>query len=171
MAQITLKGNPIHTKGNLPKVHTLAPDFHLVDKDLSNKTLHDFQGKRKIIATAPSLDTGVCSLMAKHFNEWAKKHPEVVILFISADLPFAQKRFCEKESVHNVHILSMMRDKAFGEAYGLLIQDGPLAGILARSVMALDEKGHVLYIELVPEIAQEPDYKKALDAVLKGHSH
>ncbi|OGN64506.1 MAG: lipid hydroperoxide peroxidase [Chlamydiae bacterium RIFCSPHIGHO2_12_FULL_49_9] len=165
MAQITLKGNPIHTKGNLPPLHTRAPDFHLVDKDLNNKALRDFQGKKMLIATAPSLDTGVCSLMAKHLNEWVKKHPDVVILFVSADLPFAQKRFCEKENVHNVHILSMMRDKSFGETYGLLIQDGPLAGILARSIIALDEKGHVLYTELVPEIAQEPNYKKAIDAL------
>lgn len=168
MAQITLKGKPIHTVGNLPALHTKAPDFRLVDKDLAEHTLQQFHGKRKILATVPSLDTGTCSLMTKHFNEFGKKHPGFVILTVSADLPFAQKRFCEHEGVHNVMTLSMMRDKEFGKAYGVLIQDGPLAGILARSVLVLDEKDHVLYAELVPEIAQEPNYHKALE-VLQGH--
>lgn len=167
MAQITLKGNPIHTTGSLPSLQLKAPDFRLVDKDLADRTLHEFHGKRKLLATVPSLDTGVCSIMAKHFNEFAKKHHDCVILIVSCDLPFAQKRFCESESVHNVLTLSMMRDKSFGKAYGILIEDGPLAGILARSVLVLDEKDHVLYTELVPEIAQEPNYHKALD-VLQG---
>lgn len=168
MAQITLKGKPIHTSGNLPTHNTKAPDFRLVDKDLADHTLHQYNGKRKLIATVPSLDTGVCSLMTKHFNEFAKKHPGILIITISADLPFAQKRFCEHEDVHNVLTLSMMRDKKFGLDYGLLIQDGPLAGILARSVLVLDEKDHVLYTELVPEIAQEPNYHQAFE-VLQGH--
>jgi len=168
MAQIALKGKPIHTAGNLPGVHMKAPDFHLVDKDLNNRTLHEFQGKKKLLATVPSLDTGVCSLMTKHINEFSKKHPNFVFLTISADLPFAQKRFCEGENVHNVLTLSMMRDKEFGKAYGVLIQDGPLAGVLARSLFVLDEKDHILYTELVPEITQEPNYHKAFE-VLQGH--
>jgi len=161
MAQITFKGKPVHTTGNLPPLHTKTPDFKLVDKDLRDHTLHEFQGKKKILATVPSLDTGVCSLMAKHLNEFAKKHSQIVVLVISADLPFAQKRFCEQEQVHNVHTLSTMRGHEFGKAYGLLMQDGPLAGLLARSLFILDEKDHVVYCELVPEITQEPDYHKA----------
>lgn len=168
MAQITLKGKPINTSGHLPSLQTKAADFRLVDKDLKEHTLQQFQGKRKLIATVPSLDTGTCSIMTKHFNEFAKKHPNFVFITVSADLPFAQKRFCEHEGVHNVLTLSMMRDKEFGKAYGILIQDGPLAGILARSVLVLDEKDHVLYSELVPEITQEPNYHKALE-VLQHH--
>ncbi len=168
MAQVTLKGKPIKTSGNLPSLQMKAPDFRLVDKDLKEHTLQEFQGKRKLIATVPSLDTSTCSLMTKHFNEFAKKHPGIAILTVSADLPFAQKRFCEQEGVHNVLTLSMMRDKEFGKAYGILIQDGPLAGILARSVFVLDEKDHVLYVELVPEITHEPNYHNALE-VLQGH--
>lgn len=167
MAQVTLKGKAIKTVGNFPALHTKAPDFCLVDMNLGNRTLHEFSGKRKMITTVPSLDTGVCSTMTKHFNEFAKKHPGVVIVAVSADLPFAQKRFCEQEAVHNALTLSMMRDKDFGKAYGVLIQDGPLAGVLARSVLVLDEKDRVLYAELVPEITQEPNYHKALE-VLQG---
>lgn len=163
MAEITLKGKTIHTNGSLPALHTKAPDFELVDKELRTHTLHEFHGKRKLLATVPSLDTGVCSLMTKHCNQFGKSHPNVVILVISADLPFAQKRFCEAEQVHNVTTLSMMRNKDFGTSYGILITDGPLAGILARSLIVLDEKDHVLYTELVPEIGEEPHYHKAFE--------
>ncbi|MDP1608576.1 MAG: thiol peroxidase [Chlamydiales bacterium] len=163
MAEITLKGKTIHTNGSLPAIHTKAHDFELVDKELRTHTLHEFHGKRKLLATVPSLDTGVCSLMAKHCNQFGKSHPNVVILVISADLPFAQKRFCEAEQVHNVTTLSMMRNKDFGTSYGILITDGPLAGILARSLIVLDEKDHVLYTELVPEIGEEPHYHKAFE--------
>ena len=155
---VNLKGKPVRLAGHLPPAHTKAPDFVLVDKELKDHTLAEFRGKKKILATVPSLDTATCSLMTKHFNEMAKKHPELVILTVSADLPFAQKRFCEHENVHNVLTLSMMRSKDFGRAYGVLIEEGPLAGVLARSVMLLDEKDHVLYTELVPEITQEPNY-------------
>jgi len=168
MAQVTLKGKPVRTSGNLPALHIKAPDFKLVDKDLHDRTLHEFQGKRKLIATVPSLDTGTCSLMTKHFNEFGKKHQGFVLITVSADLPFAQKRFCETEQVHNVITLSMMRNKDFGKSYGILIEEGPLAGILARSVIVLDEKDHVLYTELVAEITREPNYHKALE-VLQGH--
>lgn len=168
MAEITLKGRPIHTKGDLPALNIKAPNFNLMDKDLNDRSLHEFSGKRKLLATVPSLDTGVCNLMTKHFNEFGKKHHDFVILTVSADLPFAQKRFCEAEGVHNVITLSMMRDKDFGKSYGVLIIDGPLKGVLARSVLVLDEKDHVLYTELVPEITQEPNYHKALE-ILQGH--
>lgn len=167
MGQITIKGKPIQIAGHLPTLHNKVPDFHLVDKDLKDRTLQHFQGKRKLIATVASLDTGVCNTMTKHFNEFAKKHPNTVIVTVSADLPFAQKRFCEQEEVHNVIILSMMRDKEFGKAYGLLIQEGDFAGLLARAVFVLDEKDHLLYMELVPELVQEPNYHKALE-ILQG---
>jgi len=164
MAEIKFKGKTVHTSGVLPALHTKAPDFLLTDKNLSDHSLKEYQGKRKIIATVPSLDTGVCSIMTKHFNEFGKKNPH----FISADLPFAQNRFCESEGVHHVTTLSMLRNKDFGKSYGILISDGPLAGLLARSVWVLDEKDHILYVELVPEITQEPNYHKALQ-VLQGH--
>jgi thiol peroxidase len=167
MVQISLKGKPVHTVGHLPAVNTKAPDFKLVDKDLKERSLSEFHGKRKIIITVPSLDTSTCSTMTQHFNLIAKKHPELVVLVVSADLPFAQKRFCEKENVHNSHTLSMMKDKVFGKSYGVLMEDGPLEGILARSVFVLDEKDHVLYCELVKEISQEPDYHKATEIALK----
>lgn len=168
MAQFLLKGKPCNTVGNLPAIHMKAPDFQLVDKDLHNRTLHEFQGKKKLIATVPSLDTSTCSLMAKHCNEFGKKHPNFIIITVSADLPFAQKRFCEAEGVHNVLTLSMMRNKDFGKSYGVLIQDGPLEGILARSLIVLDEKDHVLYAELVHEVTQEPNYHKAFE-IIQGH--
>lgn len=159
--QIHFKGHPIHTSGNLPEKK--GPDFKLVDKDLKERTLQEFSGKKKILATVPSLDTGVCSLMTKRLNEFSKKHPEIAIITVSADLPFAQKRFCEAENVQNVHTFSMMRDKEFGKSYGLLIQDGPLAGLLARSLFVLDEQNQIIYHELVSEITQEPDYSKAFE--------
>ncbi|MEN9654775.1 MAG: hypothetical protein RL235_887 [Chlamydiota bacterium] len=164
MSQTKLKGSPVHLHGQLPALHMHAPAFTLVDKDLKDKTLHDFAGKAKIITTVPSLDTGLCSIMTKHFNEAAKKHPGGVILVVSADLPFASKRFCEAEHVHNVHTLSMMRSKEFGKAYGILIEDGPLAGLLARSVWVLDTKDRIVHVELVAEITEEPNYHKAIAA-------
>ncbi len=163
MGQVTFKGKPVQTAGHTPALHTKAPDFKLVDKDLHDRTLHEFHGKKKILATVPSLDTSVCSTMTKHLNEFAKKHPDVVILVVSADLPFAQKRFCEAEGVHNVVTCSMMRDKEFGKSFGLLIQDGPISGLLARSLFVLDGKDHILYEEIVSEITQEPNYHKAFE--------
>jgi thiol peroxidase len=162
MTQILFKGTPIHTKGTLPALQTKAPAFTLVDKELKERSLEEFQGKKKWIATVPSLDTGVCSTMTKHINLLAKKHPDVVFLTVSADLPFAQNRFCETEQVHNVLTLSSFRNPEFGAAYGILIQDGPLKGLLARALFVLDSKDHLLHVELVSEITQEPDYHKAL---------
>lgn len=160
--QILFKGKPVQTSGNLP---IQAPDFMLVDKDLKEHSLYEFRGKKKILATVPSLDTGVCSSMTKHLNEFAKKHPEIPIIVVSADLPFAQKRFCESEKVENVLTLSMMRDKEFGKNYGLLIQDGPLAGLLARSLIILDENNKIIYSEVVNEITQEPNFPKAFELI------
>ncbi|MBS0652159.1 MAG: thiol peroxidase [Verrucomicrobia bacterium] len=168
MAKVTLKGNPIHTNGELPNVGAKAPDFLLVDGDLNEKSLKDFKGKRKLISFVPSLDTAVCSLSTKKFNDSLKSHPEVVALVVSCDLPFAQKRMCSQEQVANIVPLSMMRNKNCAGDYGILIQDGPLAGLCARAIVVLDEQSQVVYSELVPEIAQEPNYDKALAALLKS---
>lgn len=161
MAQITLKGTPIHTCQELPPLNQTAPDFVLVTQDLENKTLSDFKGRRKLIATVPSLDTEVCSLMTKRLNDLAKEHPDQTFLVVSADLPFAQKRFCKAEGVSNLITLSSMRNQNFGKEYGLLISDGPLEGLLARSLLILNENNQILYTQLVPEIAQEPNYQEA----------
>ncbi len=166
MATITLKGNPIHTNSELPAVGTKAPDFVLVDGDLNNVNLATYQGKKKLLNIVPSLDTPVCALSTKRFNEAAKGRGDVVFLMISADLPFAMKRFCGAEGTANVIPLSLMRSHKFAEDYGVLIEDGPLAGITARAVVVLDATDKVIYTQLVPEIAQEPDYDKALAALL-----
>ena len=165
MATITLKGNPINTNGDLPKVGSRAPYLKLVAEDLSDKELADFKGKKKLLNIVPSLDTSVCALSTKKFNDFAKTRDDMVVLIISADLPFAMKRFCGNEGLSNVIPLSMMRGRNFAKEYGVLIQDGPLAGLTARAVVVLDERDNVIYTELVPEIAQEPDYEKALAAL------
>ncbi|MBI2964077.1 MAG: thiol peroxidase [Deltaproteobacteria bacterium] len=165
MAKITLRGNPIHTTGELPAVGSRAPDFVLVDGKLANKSLADFAGKKKLLSIVPSLDTPVCALSTKKFNEHAKAHPDTVMLMISADLPFAQGRFCSAEGTANVVPLSLMRSRRFAEDYGVLIEDGPLAGVTARAVVVLDADDRVLHAELVPEIAQEPNYDAALKAL------
>lgn len=165
MAKTLLMGNPVTTSGELPALKTPAPDFVLVDSDLKNHSLKDYAGKRKILSIVPSLDTAVCSLSAKKFNEAAKDLPDTVILVISADLPFAQKRFCGAENIKNIVTLSMMRSKDFAKNYGVLITDGPLAGICARSIVVLDENDTVIYTELCKEISQEPNYEKALQAL------
>jgi thiol peroxidase len=166
MTTLTLKGKPVHTAGSPPLPRQKAPPFRLVDKDLKDRTLDEFRGKKKLLATAPSLDTGTCSLMTKKLNDFAKAHPAAVILVVTADLPFAQGRFCEAEHVKNVLTLSMMRDKSFGTDYGLLLTDGPIAGILARSLFVLDEENRVLYAEVVPEITHEPNYQLAFDQLV-----
>lgn len=165
MATITLKGNPIHTCGQPPKVGTKAPDFVLVKADLSDITLTSFKGKKKILNIVPSLDTGVCAASAKRFNEEVKTLKDVVVLTISMDLPFAQDRFCKAEHIDNVITLSDMRKRDFGKLYGVEIVDGPLAGLFSRAIVVLDENDTVVYTQQVPEIAQEPDYPKALAAV------
>lgn len=161
MATVTLKGNPFHTNKELPAVGSKAPDFSLVDKELKDVSLKQFSGKKKLLYVVPSLDTEVCSLSTKKFNETAKSHPNVVFITASCDLPFAQSRFCQASSVQNVHTLSMMRSKKFAEDYGLLMVDGPLQGLTARAVFVLDENDKIVHVELVPEIASEPNYTQA----------
>jgi len=163
MARITLHGNPISTNGELPAVGSIAVDFKLTDKDLNDVTLADFKGRKKLLNIVPSLDTPVCATSTKRFNTEAGDGK--VVLIISADLPFAMGRFCAAENTDKVVTLSMMRSKNFARDYGVLIQDGPLAGITARAVVVLDEDNKVIYTEMVPEIAQEPDYAKALAAL------
>jgi thiol peroxidase len=165
MAEITLQGNPIHTSGELPAVGSTAPDFSLTDAELNDVSLKDFAGKKKVLSIVPSLDTGVCATSTKVFNERLGGRDDVVVLVISSDLPFAQARFCSAEGTDRVKTLSMMRDKHFAKDYGVLINDGPLAGITARAVLVLDENDRVLHAELVPEIAQEPDYDAAIAAL------
>jgi thiol peroxidase len=165
MAEITLRGNKCHTNGELPKVGSKAPDFRLTDKDLKDCSLLSWAGKKKLISIVPSLDTPVCALSTKKFNEHAKAHPDTVILTVAADLPFAMRRFCGAEGLENVVALSLMRDKKFAEDYGVLLTDGPMAGITARAIVVLSAEDTVKYVELVPEIAQEPDYETALRAL------
>ena len=165
MATITLQGNEIHTNGDLPAVGSDAPDFSLADGDLNDRGLADYAGKKKLLNIVPSLDTPVCATSTKKFNDAAAGRDDVVMLMISADLPFAMSRFCSAEGTDNVISLSMMRSRNFAKDYGVLITDGPLAGITARAVVVIDEDNKVVYTELVPEIAQEPDYDKALAAL------
>jgi thiol peroxidase len=164
MAQVTLKGNPIQTNGELPAVGAKAPDFKLTTGDLKDVSLADYKGKKKILNVVPSLDTAVCATSTRKFNQSAGQLPNTVVLVVSADLPFASKRFCTTEGLQNVVPLSLMRGKNFAKDYGVLIQDGPLAGICARAVVVVDENDKVAYRQLVPEIGQEPDYEKALAA-------
>ncbi len=165
MATVTLRGNPIHTNGELPAVGTKAPDFSLTNGDLHDVSLADFKGKRKVLNIVPSLDTPTCATSTRKFNERAGKMKDAVVLVVSADLPFASKRFCTTEGLHNVVPLSVMRNRNFPKDYGVLIQDGPLAGICARAVVVLDKDDKVVYRQLVPEIGQEPDYDAALKAI------
>ncbi len=165
MATITLQGNETHTNGDLPAIGSTAPDFKLTNGDLQDVSLADFAGKKKLLNIVPSLDTPTCAESTRRFNAAAAERPDTVFLVISADLPFAQGRFCTSEGLDNVIPLSMMRDKNFAKDYGVLIQDGPLAGITARAVVVLDENDKVIHTQLVPEIADEPDYETALKAL------
>lgn len=165
MATITLEGNPIHTNGNLPAIGSKAPDFKLTNADLKDFSLADFKGKKKLFNIFPSLDTAVCAASTKKFNDYAKAAENSVMLMTSADLPFAMSRFCHAQDLNNVVNLSMLRSKDFAKDYGVLITDGPLAGLCARAVVVLDENDKVIYTELVPEIAKEPNYEKAMAAL------
>ncbi len=165
MATITLRGNPTRTNGELPAEGAQAPDFTLTDVNLQDVKLSDFRGKKKLLNIVPSLDTGICAKSTKLFNDAAKKYPDAVLISVSADLPFAQKRFCQAEGVENIKTLSMFRNPNFARDYGVMIEDGPMAGLSARAVVVIDENDRVIYRELVPEIGQEPDYEKALAAL------
>ncbi len=162
MALITLKGNPIHTSGELPKVGATAPAYTLVRTDLSEVSGKELAGQRVVLNIFPSLDTPTCAASVRKFNLRANEKPNTTILCVSADLPFAQKRFCGAEGLDNVVPASTFRSAEFGQAYGVTLVDGPLKGLLARAVVVVDAAGKVLYTELVPEIAQEPDYNAAL---------
>ncbi len=166
MAKITLKGNPIHTSGELPEIGKTAKDFSLTDKTLQDKSLNDFKGKKLVLNIFPSLDTPVCAASVRRFNSEAEKMENTTVLCISRDLPFAHSRFCEAEGLDNVITLSELRELKFGEDYGLRITDGPMKGLLARVVIILDEEQKIIYTELVPEITQEPDYESALKKLL-----
>lgn len=166
MAEIKLKGNSIHTNGNPFSVGARAPNFVLVDADLQEVKLEQFSGEKIFLYTAPSLDTEVCATSTKKINDFAKSHAGAFFLVITADLPFAQKRFCTQNKVDNVKTLSTMRNQNFGKDYGILIVDGPLSGVLARSLLVLDEQHKIIYSELVPEITQEPNYESAFKALI-----
>lgn len=165
MAEITLKGNKINTVGNLPAVGADAPDFRLTKTDLSDVSLKDLAGKKVVLNIFPSVDTPVCATSVRKFNEAAAGVDNTVVLCVSVDLPFAHARFCGAEGLEAVVSVSELRGRTFGNDYGVRIVDGPLEGILARAVVVLDEGGKVTYTELVPEIAQEPDYDGVLAAL------
>jgi thiol peroxidase len=168
MAAITFKGNNVNTSGNLPPVGAKAPDFKLTRGDLADVGLAAFSGNVKILNIVPSLDTGVCAASARAFNKAADSMEGVVVLTVSRDLPFAQKRFCEAEGIKAVVPLSELRDRAFGASYGAAMLDGPLAGLLSRAVVVIGKDDRVVYTQQVPEIAQEPDYASALAAAKKS---
>jgi thiol peroxidase len=163
MAKITLKGNPLNTSGELPKVGEQAPDFTLWKTDLSEAKLSSYAGK-KILNIFPSIDTPVCATSVRKFHEQASKLSGVTVLNISADLPFAHTRFCAAEGIKNAEGLSTFRSD-FGDKYGVKMTEGPFSGLLARAVIVLDESNKVVHAELVPEIAQEPNYEAALAQV------
>lgn len=165
MAQITFKGEPVNTLGELPAVGSEAPDFALVNTDLSTVTLESFAGKKVIINIFPSVDTGVCAMQLKTFSQRAAGMDDVVLLFVSLDLPFAFGRFCAAEGIENAVTASDFRSLTFAEDYGVEMQDGPLAGLYARATLILDADHKVAYTELVPEITQEPDYDAAMAAI------
>lgn len=162
MAKITFKGSPIQTNGELPAVGSAAPDFSLVQTDLGELELSELKGKKVVLNIFPSLDTGVCAMSVRKFNEKAAALPDTVVLCISKDLPFAHARFCSTEGIDNVKPLSAFRCDCFEKGYGLLITEGPLRGLFARAVVVVDPDGKIAYTELVPEITQEPNYDAAL---------
>lgn len=164
-SSVTLKGNPVDIAGNLPQIGSTAPNFTLVDAALQDVTLESFAGKRKVLNLFPSVDTPTCASSVREFNKRASSMDNTVVINISADLPFAQKRFCAAEGIENVTNLSTMRGRDFLMNYGALIFSSKLAGLAARAVIILDENDVVKYIELVPEITEEPSYDAAVNAL------
>lgn len=165
MANITFKGNPVATTGDLPSVGSQAPDFTLTKDDLKAVSKLDLTGKNVVLNIFPSIDTGVCATSVRKFNEQAASLPNTVVVCVSKDLPFAMKRFCGAEGIDQVMTASWFRGPDFGKDYGVTMNDGPLAGLFARAVVVMDATGKVVHTELVPEIAQEPDYAQAIAAV------
>lgn len=166
MAQITLKGNPIHTNGKLPEVGSTLPNFHVTKTDLSDINLAEFSGKNIVLNIFPSIDTPTCANSVRHFNEKANQLSNTVILCVSADLPFALNRFCGAEGLKNVIPVSEFRHKEFGDKLGIRIIDGPIAGLLARSIIVINKKGEIIHTEQVSEIANEPNYDAVLTCLL-----
>ncbi len=166
MATVTLKGNEIHTLGNLPENGSQAPDFKLVKNDLSTVSLSDYKGQKVVLNIFPSVDTGTCAQSVRQFNQEAAELDNTKILCISKDLPFAQARFCGAEGIDKVETLSDFRDGNFGTSYNVTFVDGPLQGLLSRSVVVLDENGKVIHSEQVSETVDEPNYKAALEALM-----
>jgi len=166
MATVTLKGNEIHTLGNLPENGTQAPNFKLVKNDLSIVELSDFKGQKVVLNIFPSIDTGTCAQSVRQFNQEAAELSNTKVLCISKDLPFAQARFCGAEGIDKVDTLSDFRDGNFGKAYNVEFTDGPLQGLLSRSVVVVNENGEVIYTEQVSETVDEPNYKAALEALM-----
>ncbi len=165
MAKIKFHDAPVNTSGDLPRVGSEAPDFTLVKSDLSNGKLSDYKGRKVVLNIFPSIDTGVCAASVRRFNKEASEHKDVTVLCISRDLPFAQARFCGAEGLKDVVMLSEFRNELFSQSYGVRIEDGPLAGLMSRAVVVVDEAGKVTYVEQVPEITQEPNYEAALKAL------
>ena len=163
--KITLRGNPVTVDGDLPAAGSKAPDFKLTSAALADVSLKDFAGKRKVLNIYPSIDTPTCATSTRKFNEAAGDLPNTVVLCVSGDLPFAAKRFCELEGLKNVAHLSTFRHPEFLKAWGVAMADGPLAGLTARAVVVLDENDKVIHAEMVPEIAQEPNYAAALKSL------
>lgn len=165
MDKVTFLGNTVHLQGSIPVVGHIAPDFTAVKGDLSEVKLSDFRGKKVVLNIFPSLDTAVCATSVRKFNQAAATLDNTVVLAVSMDLPFAQGRFCTTEGIENVVPVSVFRSDDFKAAYGLILADGPLAGLAARAVIVVDENGKIVYEELVSEITNEPNYENALAAV------
>ena len=162
METVYFKGNACHTGGMLPSVGEKAPDFTLVGADLNEIHLADFPGKKVVLNIFPSLDTAVCAMSVRKFNEKAADKKDAVVLCVSMDLPFAAQRFCTIENINDVYPASAFRSPEFAKEYGVELVDGPLKGLLTRAVMIIDENGKVIYRDLVNEITDEPDYESAL---------
>lgn len=165
MATVTLKGNQIHTSGELPKIGDQAPDFELIKNDLSTATLSDYKGKAVVLNIFPSIDTGTCAQSVRQFNKELNNINDVLVLCISRDLPFAQARFCGAEGLENVINLSDFNNNSFGKIYGLDFIDGPLKGLHSRAIVVINENGIITHTEQVSEIVDEPNYKAALEAL------
>jgi thioredoxin-dependent peroxiredoxin len=166
MSNVTLKGNPVQIGGSFPQKGQTVPDFKLADKTRADVSLANFAGKRKVLNIFPSIDTPTCATSVRTFNQKAGGLDNTVVLCISADLPFAQNRFCGAEGIENVQTLSTFRNTAgFADSYGVAIKDSSLAGLTARAVIVLDENNKVLHSELVSEITNEPNYDAALAAL------
>lgn len=168
MTQVSFKGNPTHLLGNLPAKGSHAPDFVLTKTDLTDLSIHELRGKKVVMNIFPSVDTPVCAASVRRFNEEAAKLTNTVVLCISRDLPFALSRFCGAEGLQNVVPVSEFRTLDFGKLYGVRITDGPLAGLLARAILIINETGEVIYTQLVPDISEEPDYEDALQVIGKS---